>query len=291
MAQGIKNKCDERFFSCDTPQSFYWAGFIAADGCVCLDKGKYPRLKICLAEKDKDHLVKFKRAIKFEGKVHTYHLEKYNSRSTITIASSKVFNDLARFNIVPRKTLIYTFPKWLNNHPLVNHFMRGYFDGDGSFSVYRNYNSTIDNLAMNICGTGEFLKAYKRILIAAGIKLNGNIYKSSSSNISIFSCKGNRKITKIRDFLYNNATKDIRLERKFNIVFAKQFVNMPENFRHKKVIGYSKIDDIVIRCDAIKDTIKYGFDPKLVSMCCLGKRKSHKNYIWTYDTERIILGV
>lgn len=282
MTRGIKNKCNDGFFSKDTLQSFYWAGFIAADGCVCLEKNKYPRLKICLAEKDKDHLTKFKRAIEFKGRVRTWCPEKHKPRSMISIASRQIFNDLARFNIVPRKTLGYAFPEWLITHPLVNHFMRGYFDGDGSFYLYRNRDSTIDNLAMNVCGTYEFLKIYKNILIGSEIKLSGNIYKSSSEKIYMLGCKGNRKTIKIRDFLYNNSTTGTRLERKFNIVYDKQFADMPKNLKTKGVIGCSKLDNSSISCDSIKDTAEHGFEPKSVSACCLGKRKSHKNYIWSF---------
>src|SRR6202012_4195146 len=51
--------CDHNFFSQDTEQSFYLAGFVAADGS--LQKRKYSKiLKITLSEKDQSHLEKIK---------------------------------------------------------------------------------------------------------------------------------------------------------------------------------------------------------------------------------------
>ena len=46
-----------------------------------------------------------------------------------------MYNDLIKQGCVPRKSLILTFPN-TNQVPenLINHFIRGYFDGDGSIS-------------------------------------------------------------------------------------------------------------------------------------------------------------
>ena len=49
----IRYSFNERFFSEDSEASFYWAGFIAADGCL------YKKtLSIGLSSKDKCHLQK-----------------------------------------------------------------------------------------------------------------------------------------------------------------------------------------------------------------------------------------
>lgn len=46
-----------------------------------------------------------------------------------------MFGDLSKHGCVPNKSLILKFPTTLPNE-LVNDFIRGYFDGDGS--VYIN---------------------------------------------------------------------------------------------------------------------------------------------------------
>lgn len=275
---------DKDFFTRNTPESFYWAGFIAADGCVSMQKNKTKAsiLAICLSAKDKAHLEKFKTSIKFTGNVKTYNRALANPASYITIHSAKICESLERFNILPRKTLTYKFPEWLKAHPLVGHFMRGYFDGDGSFYLYRNSDSTMDSLAMNVVGTNSFLISYKEVLLnnILELKLKNNIY--AVGKVSLLGCKGNRKVAKIRDFLYTNSMNDIRLDRKFNIVYAEKFINMPDSFRSKKVIGIEISSGKKIIFNAIKDVADNGFEPKLVSACCLNKRKSHKKYTWAF---------
>lgn len=61
-----KYNVNENFFSLDTPESFYWAGFIAADGCILKN---LKVLEIGLGIKDKKHLKKFKSAIKYTGNI------------------------------------------------------------------------------------------------------------------------------------------------------------------------------------------------------------------------------
>jgi hypothetical protein len=127
---------DESLFSLDAPESFYWAGFIAADGCVYRNKRGAAYLHIGLAEKDIGHLKKFATLIKFEGTIGVSTLTtgyKAGARACrMSLCSSTIVGDLARFGIIPNKTATYKMPEWLLRHELVNHFMRGYFDGDGS---------------------------------------------------------------------------------------------------------------------------------------------------------------
>ena len=135
-----KYTANENFFSEENEQSFYWAGFIAADGCV-LEKGKrYAHiLKICLSIKDLEHLKLFRENIKSNNRI--FYGENKSPKSNnitehcyISICSRKICEDLENFNIVPRKTLIFKMPSWLVEHKLAHHFLRGYIDGDGCFS-------------------------------------------------------------------------------------------------------------------------------------------------------------
>lgn len=55
----IRYDYDENFFARDTEEAFYWAGFIAADGCIADQPNEKMSLRISLATTDKNHLVKF----------------------------------------------------------------------------------------------------------------------------------------------------------------------------------------------------------------------------------------
>lgn len=269
---------DKDFFIKNTAESFYWAGFIAADGCV--EKKKTARntnrLSIHLAKKDKEHLEKFKKSINFTGPIE----DKGNS-CRITIHSAKICKDLEQFNIVPRKTKIYTFPKWMIGSSLVNHFMRGYFDGDGSVYVRKGKGRFIDTLNFKICGTESFVSTYKDVLAIRVPKLIFPLNIESYRGISCFKCCGNRKVTKIREFLYEDAD-DLKLDRKYNIMYRDIFVDMPKSFRAKKIVGINIRTNKEIEFDSISDAGRNGFIGSEISRCCSGKRKTHNGYAWHF---------
>lgn len=216
-----KYNADFNFFSQDNEASFYWAGFIAADGCVYSSNNKsiIDVLHIKLASKDIDHLKKFKKDIGASNPIfsHQHGLSlitglplKY---SEIRLFSTRIVQDLLRFNIVPAKTKIYEFPQWLINHPLKHHFMRGYFDGDGCAS-FAHIERDVPQLSFSIVSAQkEFLKSYKMIIeMESNIDLGPDIIVNED-NLAILQYQGNIIVPKITAFLYANAS--IFLDRKF----------------------------------------------------------------------------
>src|SRR5579859_2355442 len=122
-------QCQDDFFSYDNELAFYWAGFLAADGSV--EKSK-PRIYLRLATKDKDHVLKFKNDLQFDGHIfyqdreehrEGFKQEKYYS-SGIRVTSKQIANDLLKFNITPSKSKTYQFPQHLKNNPNIRHFIR-----------------------------------------------------------------------------------------------------------------------------------------------------------------------
>lgn len=208
--------CNENIFKTDTEESFYIAGFIAADGS--LQKRKYSKiLKICLSKNDIDHLEKIKNIFDSTHPIKEYIIKPNKLVKTINkcveiqIANNHIYDDLNKFNIVPNKTFIYNIPEWLSNHKLINHFMRGYFDGDGSISnCGLGINRKVIQKSFNILGTESFISQYKELL-----KLNCNVNDNKIikiNNIYSLSYSGNNVIKRIYEFLYKDAT--IYLDRK-----------------------------------------------------------------------------
>lgn len=191
-----KYECDEDFFSRNNEESFYWAGFIAADGCVRKEK----ILKIALANKDIDHLHQFNKAIQ-----STYPVKRWEHSCELSFCNYKIVKDLKRFNIVARKTHIYTFPEWLKGEEGINHFIRGYIDGDGSFSRYKKQRT------FSVRGTKAFLEdLYKIMDKNCGRERERKVFLSNGTHMVSYS--GNIIVGEIREFLYQGAT--IYLERK-----------------------------------------------------------------------------
>jgi hypothetical protein len=227
----IRYSCNEYIFSADTEESFYLAGFIAADGCIVQHKSNVPNcISICLAKKDEGHLLKLKNLLQFTGPIKT-SVAKHSKINTnwndvqqckIDIYSKQMINDLKRFGIGPQKSLTYAMPNWIINHPLVHHFMRGYNDGDGSFYINKEKRMTkkfgireCTKFVFSLRGTNEFLISYHLILLR-----KANLFSTTTpkfnNGIDMLRFSGNGQVKKIVEFLYNNA--HIYLDRKFDMV-------------------------------------------------------------------------
>lgn len=132
---------NENAFDDYTEHSCYWAGFIAADGCV----DNKNRIRVMLKYDDINHLEKLKT---FLGSTHTIssNTDKYN-RCSFEITSAHICSVLdLNFNIIPNKTDKLKFPSHLPKKWLT-HYIRGYFDGDGSIcESFSNKNSITASL-------------------------------------------------------------------------------------------------------------------------------------------------
>lgn len=112
---------DETKFETVTDDSAYWLGFLLADGNVSKNT-----VTINLKTSDRLHLEKFR---DFMGGNQIISLKKDLRVSGYAFGSIKVTKDLAKWNIVPNKSLIAKpHTELLKN----SHFWRGVIDGDGS---------------------------------------------------------------------------------------------------------------------------------------------------------------
>lgn len=139
IVQARKISLNESFFdTIDTEEKAYWLGFIMADGCVASDANcKECRLVITLKNADRDHLRKFSKAIAYNGKILDKELNDKRGfttySSTIRINSKKVCSSLKKYGVVSRKTGKEIIPENIPKE-LIRHFIRGFFDGDGSIT-------------------------------------------------------------------------------------------------------------------------------------------------------------
>lgn len=225
----VKHSCDHYFFLKDNEESFYLAGFIAADGCVKERKntsGNYRyELQIGLAKTDKEFLEMLRQTMKAESPIRDFLIKnskrnpKWNDTwcSQLTITSKQMVEDLKRFNIVPRKSLIYTFPEWMKTHPLKHHFIRGYNDGDGSFYKPKlPEGKYTEQMYFSMRGTPEFLMDVRYILEQECSLEKRDTPIRISSGHGCLEYGGNSIVNKIKDYLYKDST--IFLDRKYQII-------------------------------------------------------------------------
>lgn len=222
---------NDNFFSLDNELSFYWAGFIAADGCVGIHgNGEIINcLGVALARKDRKHLELFGEQIQTTAPVGDYLVKnsernpEWNDtwKSEIKITSPKICADLVRFDIVPRKSNILTFPEWMKTHPLKHHFIRGYNDGDGSFYIGELKDGrTVEQVYFSMRGTSEFLLAVRDIFEAECDLEERETEIRISSEHGVLEYGGNGVVGKITNYLYKDAT--IYLLRKYEIAMRSK---------------------------------------------------------------------
>lgn len=214
--QYLQNKYQcNNIFTSHTEASFYIAGFIAADGNIYKNKNYNTyRIKITLSFKDLPHLNLIKSILTSNYPIH-YYMDKFDNKSCeLSIISKDIYESLYYFNITTNKTFSYKFPEHLISNKLINHFMRGYFDGDGGFSYLAlGEKRTVKQLQTYLRGTEHFLSNFAIILDKQANISSENRVKKYDSTYSINYC-GNKNTSRIANFLYKDAT--IYLQRKYD---------------------------------------------------------------------------
>jgi len=159
------------FFSDKSTESIYWAGFLAADGCVI--KG---RLRLKIKYTDKEHVEKFKESIEYTGKIKkdcSKRLGKLHCGALIYISSHKICKDLEEiYNITENKSLNLIPPKIKGNE--IDYFIVGYFDGDGTIYNKKNYR------CCRFYGTKEINTWIKNRIDTLYGKNSGSIFKKEN---------------------------------------------------------------------------------------------------------------
>lgn len=118
---------DEGFFSRDNSEAYYWAGALEADGCVRERGPNSHTIKLHISKDDRTWLEKFKEALKAE-----HPIREDGDFIRLKIYSDKMFKDLGKIGIVPRKTYKNITPNVPKEY--IYDYIRGVFDGDGSIN-------------------------------------------------------------------------------------------------------------------------------------------------------------
>lgn len=195
---------DEFYFSnIDSKEKAYWLGFLYADGCVHSNSNE-----ISITLKDRDHLEKFRKAIKSNNKIGESIDKRFSSMPKIyhfSIKDKQLKSDLIKWGCVPNKSLSLTK---IPNIPrdFVSHFIRGYFDGDGSL----HWLNGTKNFRVSFVGTAPFLKDIQKEL---GLSLS--LGQQEGNKSKYFQVAGRKQVPMILDYIYKDSDENIRLTRKY----------------------------------------------------------------------------
>lgn len=187
----------------NTQNKAYWLGLLYADGCIITYNYGQQCFKLALQEQDRQSLKDFK-----EDLNSTYPIRYDNSKNQKNInwqkqvileqRSQKTVDDLKRLGCVERKSLILTFPtKEQVPNELIYHFIRGYFDGDGS--IFINSNGAYD---LSFVGTESFIKTLSTYF------QRGSIVKDNRKiNSWYLKFGGRQSVINVCDKMYENANR------------------------------------------------------------------------------------
>jgi hypothetical protein len=126
--------------------------------------------------------------------------KKYSDRishtASITVYSKKIYDDLIKHGVSERKTFTLTFPTWMPKN-LLRHFIRGYFDGDGSVTLSDQRPRYI------FYGQPDFLKNISDVLIEDLQVNNTKIFNKDTVSMLAYSSK--KDISNIFRYFYDDA--------------------------------------------------------------------------------------
>ena len=217
---------DENFFQNWSSEMAYILGVIAADGCVCINEFR-KRYRLGLTSKDLEWLQEIKRTIKAEHPIRECVVRLESGTHVVfkfELESKKIVHDIIMLGITPRKSLNLKFPDVPNRY--LNHFVRGYFDGDGHVYTCLKLNR-YPCIQLSYYGTKDFLTS-----------LNQRVAKSVGCTVrNIFQGKGvyelrynTREGEKVLKWMYRDAS--VYLPRKYlTFVHYNELKNRCNNFK------------------------------------------------------------
>lgn len=207
--QNIVNLDETVFEKIDSEEKAYWLGFLMADGNISnKNLSNRNRVEVTLAEKDKNHLEKLKSFLDYKGKISYREKQK---AYRLAFNSVKMHQDLNNLGCTPVKSLTLEFPSEEKvPQEFIPHFIRGYFDGDGSILNPEKY-----PIGISILGTYSFLNTIlQKLKIVKQVLRKDKRHISNTFSINL--CGNNAR--SFVEFIYKDA--NVYLERKYKRYIA-----------------------------------------------------------------------
>lgn len=193
------NYNEKRFKNISTEADAYWLGFLYADGYNNTIKHE---VELTLQYRDIDIVNKFKEYI---GDGNVKKVIKSNfPQAQYRFCNKIISNNLEKHGCIMAKSFVKEFPKMKEN--LIRHFIRGYFDGNGSVTLSNN------TVTFNFFTASEkFAYSLKSILEK---ELETQIIFHKEKNVYRLSKTERPIVKKFCQYIYKYSK--IKLERKYN---------------------------------------------------------------------------
>lgn len=206
------------FEKIDTEEKAYWLGFLYADGYIMSRrKNGNPKVGITLSVNDIGHLEKFRKFVSGDMPIKIYKPSKSSYEGSgdycrILITSEKMASDLIRHGVLEHKTNVLKPPKLPPT--LIKHFIRGYYDGDGSIWCQSNNRGKNTQYSVGFVGTKDMLEFIQQELMSRRILTREYPMSRRGPDSDVLQWKfgGNNIVIDYLMYLYSDAS--VYLERK-----------------------------------------------------------------------------
>lgn len=202
---------NSKFFSViDSEEKAYWLGFLYADGYLKKDK---PVIELSLKSSDKEHLLKFLNSIESDSKIYDRSIKlnkKQYPSSRVCLYNRELHSNLESLGCMNNKSKILRYPTFLNKD-MERHFIRGFFDGDGSITLESNSLDRVSRVRI-FSGSEVFIKELSaRLNRYLDIDIN---YVWDRTCFALVYGRKEEKI-KVLDYMYKEC--NIYLDRKYTM--------------------------------------------------------------------------
>ncbi len=207
MAQRKYNLNVNFFDQIDTQEKAYFLGILYADGYNDTNRNA---VNLQLIEPDKEILEKLTNLIQPSKPLQYIKIknERHNNCFRLVIANKHISQQLVILGCTNNKTFTLKFPTFLSPN-LFPHFIRGYYDGDGSLNVKTN------NSCVNIVSTLPFCRSLSNIFHEV-LHINSYIrkcHKGRNTTTRMIETAGNLQVLSFLDWIYANSR--LHLSRKY----------------------------------------------------------------------------
>lgn len=185
----------------------YAVGLFTADGCLSSD-----RRHLDLTSKDEEQIINFINCLELKnnkigrkcrekGKIKKYYRVQFSSR--------KLYDFFKEIGLMPRKSKLLKEIKIPMQY--FKDFLRGLFDGDGSFHVFRHPESQYDQMRTKIASASPDFLRWLHKVIKKDLSVRGYISKGARAEYLEFATEDSLKVLK---YMYYPST--VCLSRKFD---------------------------------------------------------------------------
>lgn len=208
------------FDKVDSEAKAYLLGLLYADGC---HRPETASIVLELQRADEEILSSIAKAIQFTGPIKRYERKcgsKQFPSSCLRLTHRGFSNRCLELGLQPDKSFKIRFPEpSLVPEALLRHFVRGYFDGDGSISFNPD---KCRYASLTVIGNAEFISALRQY-VTTTVGVGSSSYPHANGRSMYLGVHGNVQVERVLDHLYTGATIALpRKQSKYELIKTKR---------------------------------------------------------------------